>query len=247
VKIEKISFSSHGTTVIGKLHLPDTEKPPCVIVSHGLFSSKESEKYISLGDRFPRKEISLLRFDFRGCGESGGKISESTVSDRIEDLTIAIEFIRSHPRIGTRIGLMGSSLGGYISLIKAAGEEDIRAVVTWATPFTLFGLEERREEREMASLGQEFFQDIKTHDLTPILGKVANCLVIHGDRDEMVPVEHARMIYKGLNEPKKMAIIEGGDHRLTRPDHRKQAMEMTLEWFETYLEDRTSKALYHGG
>jgi dipeptidyl aminopeptidase/acylaminoacyl peptidase len=55
------------------------------------------------------------------------------------------------------------------------------------------------------------------------------------------------MIYKGLNEPKKMAIIEGGDHRLTRPDHRKQAMEMTLEWFETYLEDRTSNALYHGG
>ena len=237
VKIETISFSSHGKTVIGRLHLPDTEKPPCVIVSHGLFSSKDSEKYISLGERFPRKEISLLRFDFRGCGESGGKISESTVSDRIEDLTTAIEIIRSDPRIGPRIGLMGSSSGGYVSLIKAAGEEDIRAVVTWAPPSTLFGLEEARGEREMASLGQEFFQDIKTHDLTPILGKVANCLVIHGDRDELVPVEHAQMIYKGLNEPKKMAIIEEGNHRLIHPDHRKRAIEMTLEWFETYLKD----------
>ena len=235
MKIEKISFSSHGQGVAGVLHLPDTENPPCVIASHGLFSTKDSEKYVSLGDRFPRQGISLLRFDFRGCGESEGKISDNTVSKRIEDLTMAIGFVRSHPRIGPRIGLMGSSLGGYVSLIKAAGEKDIRAVVTWATPFTLVGLEEKRGEGEMAFLGKEFFRDIKTHDLTPILGKAVNCLVIHGDRDELVPMEHARMIYEGLNEPKKMAIIEGGDHRLTHPDHRERAIEMTLEWFERYL------------
>jgi alpha-beta hydrolase superfamily lysophospholipase len=235
VKIENISFSSHGQAVIGALHLPNMEKPPCVIVSHGLFSNKDSEKYFSLGDRFSRKGISLLRFDFRGCGESEGKISESTVSERLEDLTMAIGFIRSHPRIGPRIGLMGVSLGGYISLIKAVGEKDIRAVVTWATPFTLFGLEEKRGEGEVASLGEEFFQDIKTHDLTPILGKVVNCLVIHGDRDELVPVEHAPMIYEGLNEPKKMEIIEGGDHRLTHHHHREKAIEVSLEWFERYL------------
>ena len=235
MKLEKISFSSYGQIVIGALHLPDMEKPPCVVASHGLFSNKDSEKYISLGDRFPQKGIALLRFDFRGCGQSGGRISESTVSDRLRDLNMAIGFVRSHTRIGHRIGLMGSSLGGYISLIKAAGEEDIRAVVTWATPFTLLGLEEKRGEGEMASLGEEFFQDIKTHDLTSALGKVVNCLVIHGDRDELVPVEQARMIYEHLNEPKKIEIIQGGDHRLTNPDHREKAIEMSLEWFEGYL------------
>jgi dipeptidyl aminopeptidase/acylaminoacyl peptidase len=235
VKIEKISFSSHGQAVVGSLHLPDTEKSPCVIVSHGLFSNKDSEKYISLGDRFPRKGIAFFRFDFRGCGQSGGKISESTVSDRLEDLNMAIGFVRSHPHISPRIGLMGSSLGGYISLIKAAGEDDIRAVVTWATPFSLHGLEEKREQGEMVSLGERFFHDIKVHDLTSALEKVVNCLVIHGDRDELVPVEQARMIYEHLNEPKKMEIIEGGDHRLTHPDHREKAMEMSLRWFERYL------------
>jgi dipeptidyl aminopeptidase/acylaminoacyl peptidase len=233
--IEKISFSSHGQAVVGSLHLPDTEKSPCVIVSHGLFSNKDSEKYISLGDRFPRKGIALFRFDFRGCGQSGGKISESTVSDRLEDLNMAIGFVRSHPRVGPRIGLMGSSLGGYISLIKAAGDEDIRAVVTWATPFTLVGLEEKKGEGELGSLGDDFFQDIKVHHLTSALGKVVNCLVIHGARDELVPVEQARMIYEYLNEPKKMEIIEGGDHRLTHPDHREKAIETTMRWFERYL------------
>ncbi|MFB0507827.1 MAG: alpha/beta hydrolase [Thermodesulfobacteriota bacterium] len=235
VKTEKISFSTHGQAVVGSLHLPNLEKSPCVIASHGLFSNKDSEKYVSLGDRFSRKGISLLRFDFRGCGESEGKISESTVSDRLEDLTKAIGFVRSHPRIGSQIGLMGSSLGGYISLIKAAGEEDIRAVVTWATPFTLFGLAEKRGKGEMVSLGARFFRDIKVHDLTSALGKVVNCLVIHGDRDELVPVEQARIMYEHLNEPKKMEIVEGGDHRLTHPSHREQAIEVSLEWFERYL------------
>jgi len=237
MKVERVSFSSQGQAIAGVLHLPvpDTENPPCVIASHGLFSSKDSEKYTALGDRFARRGMAFLRFDFRGCGESGGRISESTVSDRIEDLTMSIAFIRSHPRIGPEIGLMGSSLGGYVSLIKAAGEKNIRAVVSWATPFTLDDLEEKREEGEMASLGEEFFHDIKVHDLTSALGKVVNCLVIHGDRDELVPVEQARMIYERLNEPKKMEIIEGGDHRLTNPNHREKAFEMTLEWFEKYL------------
>jgi dipeptidyl aminopeptidase/acylaminoacyl peptidase len=235
MRIEKVSFLSQGQPVSGVLHLPNSEKPPCVIASHGLFSSKDGEKYVTLGDRFGRGGIALLRFDFRGLGESGGKLSESTVSARLLDLNMAIEFVKSHPRIGDRIGLMGSSLGGYISLIKAAREEDIRAVATWATPFTLARLEERRKEGEMASLGEEFFHDIKAHDLTHALPKVANCLVIHGDRDELVPVEQARMIYKHLNEPKKLEIIEGGDHRLTQREHRKKANHMTLEWFKRYL------------
>jgi dipeptidyl aminopeptidase/acylaminoacyl peptidase len=130
---------------------------------------------------------------------------------------------------------MGSSLGGYISLIAAAKDDDIRAVVTWATPFTLLGLEEKKENGEMASLGEEFYQDLTVHELAPTLGKVAQCLVIHGEQDELVPVEHARMIYDRLSYPKKMEIIEGGDHRLTHPTHRARAVKMTLEWFEKYL------------
>jgi len=235
MRIEKISFLSQGQAVSGALHLPEMKKPPCVIASHGLFSSKDSEKYIALGDRCGTKGIALLRFDFRGFGESGGSRAESTVSARLLDLNMAIEFVRSHPRIGPGIGLMGSSLGGFLSLMEAARNNDIRAVVTWATPFTLAALEERRGEGEMASLGEEFFHDIKAHDLAPVLSKVANCLVIHGERDELVPVEQAKMIYEGLNYPKGMEIIEEADHRLTQPDHREKAVEITLEWFERYL------------
>jgi alpha-beta hydrolase superfamily lysophospholipase len=236
MRIEKVSFTSQGQTVAGVLHLPDLHKPPCVIASHGLFSSKDSEKYIVLGERSSRRGLAFLRFDFRGFGESGGTVSESTVSGRLGDLNVAIEFVKSHSRIGAPVGLMGSSLGGYISLLTAATRDDIRAVVTWATPFTLAGLAERRGEGEMTSLGEDFFNDINAHNLALNLPKVPNCLVVHGDRDELVPAEHAQMIYQGLKEPKRVEIIEGGDHLLTRPEHREKAIEMTLEWFERYFE-----------
>ncbi len=226
---------SQGQAVSGALHLPDVEKPLCVVASHGLFSSKDSDKYITLGERCTRRGIAFLRFDFRGFGESRGSIAESTVSARLSDLNMAIEFVRSHPRIGPGIGLMGSSLGGYLSLMEAARRNDIRAVVTWATPYSLTGLAERRGEGEMASLGEEFFHDIGAHDLAPSLPKVPNCLVIHGERDELVRVEQAKMIYEGLNYTKGMKIIGEGDHRLTQPDHREKAIEITVGWFEKYL------------
>jgi dipeptidyl aminopeptidase/acylaminoacyl peptidase len=236
MRIEKVSFTSQGQAVEGVLHLPDLHKPPCVVASHGLFSSKDSEKYSALGEWSSRRGMAFLRFDFRGFGGSEGNASETTVSGRLGDLNVAVEFVKSHSRIGEPVGLMGSSLGGYISLIKAATRDDIRAVVTWATPFTLAGLAERRGEGEMTSLGEDFFNDITAHELVSALPKVPNCLVIHGDRDELVPVEHAQMIYQGLKEPKKVEIIEGGDHRLTHPEHREKAIEMTLGWFKRYFE-----------
>jgi dipeptidyl aminopeptidase/acylaminoacyl peptidase len=235
VEVERVSFSGNRDKIIGMLHLPDGEKPPCVIASHGLSSSKDGEKYVVLGERLSQRGIALLRFDFRGCGESDGEISDSTVSERLNDLCSAIGLVRSEPRIGSRIGLMGSSLGGFISLIVTARDGDIKAVAAWAAPYSLIGLEQRRDDPEMTSLGEEFFEDLRIHDLTPLLRTVSRGLVIHGNQDELVPVGHARMIYERLSSPKGLEIIDGGDHRLTHPDHREKAIETTLEWFVRYL------------
>ena len=56
MNVEKVSFQSEGQRISGILHLPDEKNPPCVIASHGLLSSKDSEKYIALGERMSGKE-----------------------------------------------------------------------------------------------------------------------------------------------------------------------------------------------
>jgi len=233
--VEKVSFKSKGNKISGILHLPEGNNPPCVIASHGLLSSKDSEKYIAIGQRLSQEGIAMLRFDFRGIGESEGRLKDDTVSRRIADLDSAIPFVRSYPGMGNRIGLLGSSLGGYISLIVASMEKEIRTVVIWATPFHLDDLGSKKQEEEQPFPGKAFFKDLPKHRLFPLLPKVSNCMVIHGEKDELVPVDQAWEIFHTLGAPKEIHVIEDADHRLTNPSHRQRAIELSVEWFIKYL------------
>ena len=175
--------------------------PPCVIASHGLLSSKDSEKYIGLGERLSREEIAMLRFDVRGIGESEGRLEDDTITRRITDLGAAIDYIPSRPGLGKRIGLVGSSLGGYVSLFKAAVDKEIRALVIWATPLHLNDLKSKEETEEHPLPAEPFFEDLPRHRLESVLGKISNGLVIHGTEDELVPVEQAQEIFRGSARP----------------------------------------------
>jgi len=234
MKTEKISFLSGGQRISGILHLPDKKNPACVVASHGLFSGKDSEKYVALGESLAEAGFAMLRFDFRGCGESEGKMEESTVSGRIADLSSAIDFVKSRPNFKSRLGLMGSSLGGYVSLVKASAEEKIGGVVIWSTPFHLDNVRSTKAEDGMPALGEVFFEDLPRHPLLPLLGRVSTCLVIHGEEDELVPVDQAWEIFNSLGSPKEIHVIEGADHRLTVPGHRRRAIDLTVEWFTRY-------------
>jgi alpha-beta hydrolase superfamily lysophospholipase len=234
MKVEKVSFESGEHRISGILHLPDAKHPPCVIASHGLLSSKNSEKYIALGERISKEDIAMLRFDFRGIGESEGRIEDDTVSRRIADLDSAISFVKSYPGMGNRIGLLGSSLGGYISLIGASRDQEIKAVVIWATPFHLDDLGSKGTDQNPPP-GEAFFKDLPRHRLLPLLPKVSNCFVIHGEKDELVPVDQAWEIFHILGAPKEIHVMEGADHRLTNPLHRQRAIDLSVDWFKRHL------------
>ena len=235
MKVEKVTFKSEGQKMSGVLHLPDKKNPPCVIASHGLLSSKDSEKYITLGERMAGEGMAMLRFDFRGIGESEGSEEDNTISKKIADLSAAVDFIRSYSGLGNRVGLIGSSLGGFLSLIKASGDKEIRAVVIWATPFHLDDLGSKKHGEDTPLPPKVFFEDLPKHRLVPVINKVAHCLVIHGEEDELVPLDQALGIFRNLSAPKELHVIGGADHRLTHPAHRLRAVELTVEWFKKYL------------
>jgi len=235
MKVEKVYFKSEGKRISGILHLPEKINPSCVIASHGLLSSKDSEKYIALGEQISREGISMLRFDFRGIGESEGGEEDNTVSKKIADLSAAIDFIRSYPGLENRIGLIGSSLGGFLSLIKASEDKEIRTIVIWATPLHLDDLGTKKQEEDYPLPPEGFFEDLPKHRLVPLLHKVSNCLVIHGEGDELVPLDQALGIFYNLSVPKEIHVIGGADHRLTDPAHRQRAIELSVDWFKKYL------------
>ncbi|MFQ5875399.1 MAG: prolyl oligopeptidase family serine peptidase, partial [Dehalococcoidia bacterium] len=60
-------------------------------------------------------------------------------------------------------------------------------------------------------------------------------LIIHGSEDQDVPVDNAYELYQHAREPKRLEIIQGGDHALRHPDNLSRILQLSLEWFQQYL------------
>lgn len=210
----------------GVLHQPIEDTTACVITCHGFRSSKDSSKYVFIARRLCEEGFAVLRFDFRGCGESVGEFEQSTITGRIDDLKSALDFVDRHKF--ESVGTMGSSLGGSISILTAAKDERIKALVTWATPHILFS-------RNTNAL-DKIEENAKKHDVIRAVEDLRNpILIIHGSVDNQVPVSDACKLYDKAKEPKSIRIFKGADHRFTNPSHRKKAVELTLDWFKKWL------------
>ena len=232
--IEFIRVISGGKKIYGILHLPRNSSPPCVIASHGLFSSKESEKLVEIGEFFSAQGIAVIRYDHQGCGESEGDLSATTTSSRIKDLEAIFELATNHPLIGDRFGLLGSSMGGFISIFKASADFRVKALSLWATPAHL-GDKRDVEDAENHLLGDAFYRDLKQYDARQAIKKVGNSLILHGEADELVPLTQAKELYQSTPAPKHLEVFPGGDHRFTNTQHRRLAIRMSFEWFQKYL------------
>jgi uncharacterized protein len=234
--IERFSVTSKGLNIVAIVTLPEEGQwpVPCVMLSHGLVSSKESSKYIMLANVLANHGIASCRLDFHGCGESEGDIRETTLTTRIDNLQKVVAWARSRAEINPeRIGLLGSSFGSATSLAVAARDSRIACASFWATPYVL-------DNKEDASVdGIEFqtalFEDFAQYDLLKEARTVSRGLVIHGDRDEVVPWTEGKAIYENLREPKQFVLIEGGDHTFSAPAHREEAFSPAVEWFARFL------------
>ena len=225
----------------GVLHMPEHPVSSIVIASHGLLSSKDSEKFVELGWRLAAIGMATLRFDYTGCGESEGDLKDTTISGRLSDLESALNWVRTRwPVRDRKIGLMGSSLGGLLSLLAAARHPDVHAVVSWATPYTISDRRKKPPIDEVAVLSPQFYEDLKRYDVLSEISGLQRVMIVHGEHDELVPGNHPRALYAALSEPKRLEIIAGGDHVLSDLKLRRMAYEFTEEWFQDHLLIRAS-------
>ena len=216
------------------LHLPDVAgRAPCVVACHGLHASKDSDKYLLLGDALPSAGLALARFDFRGCGESSGREDETTVASRIEDVEAVLALLERHPRLDGRFGLLGSSLGGFVALFVAARRPGM-PVVTWNAPASLTELANDDVE-ESRNLGIPFALEFMSGHYALAPTGVGRHLCVHGDADDVVALDHGARLHEQAAEPCDLLVVAGGDHRLTDAAHRMQAVEASRDWFRRFL------------
>jgi alpha-beta hydrolase superfamily lysophospholipase len=232
--VEQHRVALAGGALALVVHVPDApRRVPCVIACHGLSATKDTDKYLLLGDALPAAGLALARFDFRGCGESSGVEEETTIASRIEDVEAVVGFLGDHARLDGRFGLLGSSLGGFVALQVAAARRGL-PVVTWNAPASLTELA-NDDLRENRALGVPFALEYATGRYALAPTGLAMHLIVHGDADDVVSLEHGVALHERAAEPCDLVIIPGGDHRLTNPAHRARAVDVTRDWFLRFL------------
>ena len=86
--------------------------------------------YRQLGLLLSRVGFSVLRFDFYGCGDSGGIFEEGSLAGWLDDVDVACEELKGRVGVET-VCLVGLRLGGTLVTMAGAGRRDLAAMVLW--------------------------------------------------------------------------------------------------------------------
>ncbi|MCE5335713.1 MAG: alpha/beta fold hydrolase [Desulfobacteraceae bacterium] len=235
-KQHRVSIDGGAIAIAAVVHLPATTPAPVVVCCHGLLSLKESPKFVALGEALAGAGFCVLRFDFCGCGESPRRPGTDLIEGRRRDLSSVLAYAVSQPWAGRPLGLIGSSMGGFLALLAADADPGrVHAVATWAAPFDISGIHPGAEGMSgLAGLFPEGFR-LGEPQILDHLGNVKRALVIHGQEDEVVPWSHAVRIYDRVGDPKNLMLLRTADHQITNEDWRKAAVRASVEWFVRHM------------
>jgi len=187
--------------------------------------------------------ISSFRFDFFGHGESEGKFEEITTSEAVDDIQNAIQFLKESGY--KKIGLVGSSFGGLASIIAASKRNDLY-ILSLKSPVSdyLGKITSQEDKQEIKNwkekgftyvtapdgrsfkLNYSFFEDAEKVNGYESSKKIKiPTLIVHGDKDETVPIEQSKKTAR-LIKNCFLEIIEGGDHTYSNVNHFEKMLDL---------------------
>jgi alpha-beta hydrolase superfamily lysophospholipase len=217
----------------GRLHRPQGGARALAVISHGLESSKDSAKLTRLAASLADLGYMALRFDHAGCGDSPGDMSRTTLTSRRDEFLSAVKALRA---LGPDLPLvyMGSSFGGTVAALAGDIEPPVCSL-HWSTPWDFEPLQELVHDPQGRPTLREMVRDIYYHDIEAVLARTARAFLVHGEKDEVVPVEQAVRAHQILPEPKGLLLLPGADHRLSKPEDQQRALTHSLAWVEQFV------------
>lgn len=247
-----LTFQSNGHRLLGTLFMARGDAPkPTALILHGI---PGIEKNYGLAYALRDHGWNALIFHYRGCWGSHGNFNVPTIPD---DVRAAMDELTNgkYPVVDTRkIVLIGHSLGGWAAVLTAAVDPRPRAVAVigsitdpnkiplhdpnyarFFTPF-LTGTTSDELADQWASLDESFSPIKQVGKLSP-----RPLLILHSETDEMVPVEHARLLYAYAEEPKQIVLHPEANHAFIW--HRPWLKEQLMNWLDNAaLEEKTLRA-----
>ena len=183
-----------------------------MLLSHMGGSSKEA--WGTVPALLTGSGYAVLVYDFRGHGESEGVINPPSAAT---DLITALAYLRSHLFVDAdRIGLVGASMGGMASVIVAAADQRVRAVVAISSPPDAAG---QYPGRVVGQISPRPF------------------LAVGCDKDPVTRPERVRQLFETAGPPKKVVIMECAAHAndILETDAAPRLLDLLLLWMNYHV------------
>lgn len=204
--LEEISFKTEdGVTLFGWF-VQSSPNAPVLLWCHGN-AGNIIHRLENMAELY-RLGLSLFIFDYRGYGRSSGSPSEEGL---YRDATAAYEYlVRTRGISPERLVLFGRSIGASVAG-DLAGRKPAAGLIL-ESPFP-----------SLAAMARVHYLGLPMHWLIsgrfPLVERLKHVtmpvLVLHGDRDDIVPIALGREVFEAATAPKSFYVIEGADHNNT--------------------------------
>ena len=138
---------------------------------------------------FMRRNFSVLRFNFRGVGRSQGRFDNG--QGELSDAAAALDWMQAHNPNATSCWIGGFSFGAWISMQLMMRRPEISGFISVAPPASI-------------------------RDFSFLAPCPSSGIIIHGDADEIIPIDSVDKLNQKLSSQKNISIefqiIKGGDH-----------------------------------
>jgi len=206
-----------------------------IVFLHGFMSDLEGKKPKVFLNFAKKNKLGFLALEYSGHGKSSGKFTNGNISEWTKETGILIKKIVKK----NKIILIGSSMGAWISInqFKLFKKQIVGFLGIGSAPEFLEGLMWNKFSEKMKKeikknkiinlkhgkyeypISLQLIKDgRKNKVLSKRINQKLNVTMVHGLKDESVPISYSRKILKIFkNSKKKLVIIKNGDHSLSSP------------------------------
>ena len=206
-----------------------------IVFLHGFMSDLEGKKPKTFLNFAKKNKLGFLALEYSGHGKSSGRFTNGNISKWTKEAKLLIKKIVKK----NKIILVGSSMGAWISLnqFKFFKKQIVGFLGIGSAPEFLEGLmwnkfskKMKKEIKKNGIINLKYgnyeypisLQLIKDGKKNKVFNKKINhrlnVTMVHGHKDESVPVSYSRKVLKIFkNSKKKLVIVKNGDHSLSSP------------------------------
>ncbi len=188
----EVIFNGPDGRLEGRYQLSKTPNAPIALVlhPHPQYGGTMNNKVVyALYQHFAQRGFSVLRFNFRGVGRSQGSFDNGL--GELSDAASALDWLQTQNPNAADCWIAGFSFGAWISMQLMMRRPEIGGFISIAPPASIY-------------------------DFSFLAPCPSSGMIVHGDKDELVPLAAVNKLAQKLSSQKNIKIdyrvVEGADH-----------------------------------